>query len=440
MKPRSLTPLWRISRSSRRATAWKNVACDSENARWCTQPGSVGVRSGSASRSSLVNTVMSRPSPGSKYRWLSDRLSRLGCSKTNGMPSTPSQKSIDVRRAAPTIVMWCKPWLWSFRTRPPPLVLDEFRLVLAALQGPPRHEVDPRGHKQRAAQAVADRLGQRLVGARAARELDADRQRRLLLDARVRRPHEDVAGDPGLEGADDLAHGGGEQVDAADDEHVVGAPEAAHARAGAPAAARAHADLDVGARAEAQQRRRAVAQVGEDEFARAAVLQRQCGARIGIDQLEVHEAARAEVHAVLGLALAEQRHPDVADAHRLGHLRAPPLLEPGAERRLAAARLAGDEHAPHARRAQVDVALGRPLDQMGGVGGRQDRGLWRQQPDRPHEALGVAGPDRDVAEPDALEGGQRGAGRERAGVVGGDDALAGRDARRGVAAGRAGDP
>src|SRR3954470_17284314 len=115
MKPRSLTPLCRRPRSSRRSTAWWKVACETLKARWCTQPGSVGVRSGVASRSSMVKIVISRPSPGSKCRWLSPGLSRLGCSKTNGIPSTPSQKSIDVRRSAPTIVMWCTPWLWSLR-------------------------------------------------------------------------------------------------------------------------------------------------------------------------------------------------------------------------------------------------------------------------------------------------------------------------------------
>ena len=82
---------------------------------WCTRPMSVDVRVGSGSRSSFVNTVISRPSPGSKYRWLSDALSRFGCSKTNGMPSTPSQKSIDVCRFAPTSVMWWTPWVWSLR-------------------------------------------------------------------------------------------------------------------------------------------------------------------------------------------------------------------------------------------------------------------------------------------------------------------------------------
>src|ERR687885_73054 len=31
------------------------------------------------------------------------------------MPSTPSQKPIDVWRSAPTSVMWWTPWLWSLR-------------------------------------------------------------------------------------------------------------------------------------------------------------------------------------------------------------------------------------------------------------------------------------------------------------------------------------
>src|SRR3954449_2405051 len=115
MKPRSFTPLCLISRSSSRSTAWWNVACDTANAMWCTQPGSVGVRSESGTRSSLVKIVISRPSPGSKYRWLSAALSRLGCSNTNGIPSTPSQKSIDVCRSAPTSVMWWTPWLCSLR-------------------------------------------------------------------------------------------------------------------------------------------------------------------------------------------------------------------------------------------------------------------------------------------------------------------------------------
>src|SRR3954453_5610601 len=156
MNPRSLTPLWRISRSSRRSTVWWNVACETERATWGTQPGSVGVRAGSGTRSSFVKIVISRPSPGSKYRWLSSALSRLGCSNTNGMPRTPSQKSIDVCRPAPTIVMWWTPWLCSFRKRTPRLVLDELRLVLAARQRVPRHEIHAGLDDEDAAQSLAD--------------------------------------------------------------------------------------------------------------------------------------------------------------------------------------------------------------------------------------------------------------------------------------------
>src|SRR3954447_992446 len=200
MKPRSLGPLWRISRSSRRSTACANAACETANARWCTQPGSVAVRVGSGVRSSLVKTVISRPSPGSKYRWLSASLSRLGCSKTNGIPSTPSQKSIEVCRPAPTIVMWWTPWLCSFRKRTPRLVLEELRLVLAALQRLPRHEVHAGLDDEDAAQSLADRLGERGIGPRARRELDVDRQRRILLDPGLPWAHEDVPAHVGREG------------------------------------------------------------------------------------------------------------------------------------------------------------------------------------------------------------------------------------------------
>ena len=55
-----------MPRSSSRSTAWKNVAWETENAMWCTAPGSVEVRVGSGVRSSLVKIVIRRPSPGSK--------------------------------------------------------------------------------------------------------------------------------------------------------------------------------------------------------------------------------------------------------------------------------------------------------------------------------------------------------------------------------------
>ena len=70
------------------------------------------------------------------------------------------------------------------------------------------------------------------------RELHAHRQRRLLLDPARLRPDEDVAADPRREAAHHLADRGREDVDSANDEHVVGAADAADARAGAAARAR----------------------------------------------------------------------------------------------------------------------------------------------------------------------------------------------------------
>jgi hypothetical protein len=120
------------------------------------------------------------------------------------------------------------------------------------------------------------------------------------------------------------------------------------------------------ARAKPQERRSAVAQVREDELAGRAVAQLARLARLRIDQLGVDEAARAEVHSRLFLALAPERRADVADPHRLRDAGPPPLLERRPERGLAAARLAGDEDAPDARIAQVAQ-----LEQVRRVGRRQ---------------------------------------------------------------------
>ena len=134
--------------------------------------------------------------------------------------------------------------------------------------GPPARRAVSRGSPPRARRSAR----------RVRRKLDAHGKRRLLLDARRLRPDEDVAADVGRERAHDLADGRGEDVDAADDQHVVGAPDAAHARAGAAACARARADLDVVARAEAQERRGAVLQMRQHELAGGAVVQLERGA------------------------------------------------------------------------------------------------------------------------------------------------------------------
>ena len=147
-----------------------------------------------------------------------------------------------------------------------------------------------------------------------------------------------------------------------------------------------------------------VPEVGQHELALGTIRELERDATLVVDQLGVDEPVGAEVHAVLLLALAPQRDADVADAHRLGHLRAPAGLEGGAEGRLAAAGLAGDQHALDAGGGEVDAALAGPFDEMGGVRGRQHDCLEVQVAHGLHQPLGVAGADRDVAEPEPVEG------------------------------------
>src|SRR4051812_47664209 len=98
------------------------------------------------------------------------------------MPSTPSQKSIDVCRPAPTRVMWWTPWLWSFRTG---LVLHELRLVLAALEASPRHEIDASLHHEHVTEFLTDGVGQTGVRGPVASKLDLHREGWVLLHALV---------------------------------------------------------------------------------------------------------------------------------------------------------------------------------------------------------------------------------------------------------------
>src|SRR5690606_33315413 len=146
-------------------------------------------------------------------------LSRLGCSKTKGIPSRPSQKSIEVCRSAPTSVMWWTPCDCSLRMviHVSSLVLDELRLVFAALERAERHQLDARREDQRFPNAPLDRRGEALGCCGTLLQFDGDGQRRLLLDAGRRRLDQDQAAYGGAEFRHDLADRGREDVHAAHD-------------------------------------------------------------------------------------------------------------------------------------------------------------------------------------------------------------------------------
>ena len=191
----------------------------------------------------------------------------------------------------------------------------------------------------------ADRIGE-LIG-RLCRpgELDADRERRFLLHAFDSRPDEDGAADLRLEALTISRTADGKRSRRG--RSACRRCARCSGRAGLLPHAQGSSRPPLVARAEAQERRRPVPRcVSTARPSRRPPSTR--ARRVGVDQLEVDDSVRAEVHAGLVLALAPERRADVADAHRLGDLRAPALLELLAEGRLAAAGLARDEDALHA--------------------------------------------------------------------------------------------
>ena len=73
---------------------------------------------------------------------------------------------------------------------------------------------------------------------------------------------------------------------------------------------------------------------------------------------------------------------------------------------------------------EVDIAFRGELDQIRRVGRGQDRGVRPEELDRLQQQLAVAGAERDVARADPVEGRERDARDERAGVVRRHDAIA----------------
>src|SRR4029077_19527612 len=103
------------------------------------------------------------------------------------------------------------------------------------------------------AQPRSDCVGELGTRRRLASKLARDGERRRLLHPGYARPDEDPPADVRNEPADDLANRRREDVDAADDQHVVGATDAADAGRRATACTGARPDLDVVARAEPQE-------------------------------------------------------------------------------------------------------------------------------------------------------------------------------------------
>ena len=122
-----------------------------------------------------------------------------------------------------------------------------------------------------AADSLTDRAREVGVGRRTVRELDADRERRLLLDARRGGPHEDVAADAGANALTTSRTADGKTLTP---RTISMSSVRPMQRTRGPVRPHGHGlvrTCDVIARAEAQQRRSPVPEVREHELARGAV-------------------------------------------------------------------------------------------------------------------------------------------------------------------------
>ena len=224
--------------------------------------------------------------------------------------------------------MWWTPWLWSLLHRPPrPSAVRAS--TCSSLRSRLPHGTSCTSVWTTSTLRSLSRIdfGKRVV--RRTAPLRARRSPAAAAPALRRRSGGLTSMCPltcGRERAHHLAQRRREDVDAAHDQHVVGAPDAAHARPGAPArGSRPCAPArgrESGSAAAAPPRWRRCVSTSSPLAPSSRASARPA---LRVDQLGVHEAARAEVHAVLLLAFAPERRPDVADAHRLGDGRPPAL-------------------------------------------------------------------------------------------------------------------
>ena len=162
----------------------------------------------------------------------------------------------------------------------------------------------------------------------------------------------------------------------------------------APAGARGGPDDREVARAIAQERRRLAAQVRPDELPARAVLERQRLAAVGIDQLDQRVLAGGEMEPVALAAGACHRGPDVRHPERVGHARAPRLLDLGAHSGKARARLAGRDDVAQTELARLDAGLAGATGQIGREGERPEQGVDAEPRDQLEQPPRLAGAHR----------------------------------------------
>src|SRR5665213_371438 len=268
-------------------------------------------------------------------------------------------------------------------------------------------------------------------------KLDHDRKWRLLFDASMNWLHQNIPAHRRHELADYLADCRWENVNTADNQHVVSAADATHPWRGAAAGAGAGPDFDVVACAKAQERCGAVLQMRQDKFPARAIPHGDWRTCFRVNEFRMYIITSTKMHSILLFTLPPEGYANVTTSHGFGHLRAPAFFELPAECGLAATRLSGHKNTLDTGAFQIKFAFGCPFDEVIGIGRCHHRSLWMQQFNGFHQPFGVAGADGNVTQADPVHRTQSSASHKWPGVVGGNDALPRLDARGGIAARRA---
>lgn len=221
-----------------------------------------------------------------------------------------------------------------------------------------------------------------------------------------RRPVEDdvaLPGEAGPELGEHRLHGEREDVDALDDEHVVGPAEHTEAEARPAARTRLGEHLHEIVRPHSEERARLATDRRVDELRSHAVRELDRLGRLGVDELDEDEAGRPEVDTCPVLALAAV-HPELAGSVEIHGRHAPGVVDPPAELRNLHPRLAREEALSQPDVARLYAFGRRHVEQPDRVGRRApETRVFTNLADHLEQAGGLADAVRNGRGADGLE-------------------------------------
>src|SRR5437763_12252159 len=200
--------------------------------------------------------------------------------------------------------------------------------------------------------------------------------------------------------------GGRPDIHTAQDQQVVGAPDAADAYTCAATDAGVRPDYHAVARAEAHKRDALAVDMREDHFAlHFGAIKRQGLPCLRVDDFEDSEVGSQEMHAVALVAIGVIDGDHIGVAEALGDECPPILFDALAHGWHTAARFRANLDTPDTQRTRFDMEfIAHVLRKIDGIRGGAGQLGRPQVLDRGDQAVGCTSPDRDEGGADLLDG------------------------------------